>query len=160
MAAPRLTLRLGEREFKVAGDRGGYVTVDDVHVAVRALSDGTVWVDDGTGRRGWAVAAGDVRWVFLDGRVFQFDVQRQGARQTRGPLHHGALAAPMPATVRRIGVKAGDAVKKGQTLVLLEAMKMELPVRSASDGTVTSVNCTEGELVQPGTTLVELDELE
>jgi biotin carboxyl carrier protein len=35
---------------------------------------------------------------------------------------------------------------------------MELPVRASSDGTVTSVNCREGELVQPGTTLIELDD--
>ena len=64
----------------------------------------------------------------------------------------------MPATVRRIDVRAGDVVQKGQTLILLEAMKMELPVRAAGDGTVTSVNCREGDLVQPGTILVELDE--
>jgi 3-methylcrotonyl-CoA carboxylase alpha subunit len=64
----------------------------------------------------------------------------------------------MPATVLRIVVKTGDVVKKGQTLILLEAMKMELPVKTAADGIVTAVNCREGELVQPGTTLVELDE--
>jgi glutaconyl-CoA decarboxylase len=62
----------------------------------------------------------------------------------------------MPATVLRINVKPGDAVKKGDVLVLLEAMKMELPIRAAADATVAAVHCREGELVQPDTPLVEL----
>jgi biotin carboxyl carrier protein len=47
-------------------------------------------------------------------------------------------------------------VKKGETLIILEAMKMELPLRSSTDATVKSVHCREGELVQPETVLVEL----
>jgi biotin carboxyl carrier protein len=69
----------------------------------------------------------------------------------------GALAAPMPATVIRILVKPGVVVRKGETLILLEAMKMELPLRSPQDGTVRAVRCQEGELVQPGRVLVDLD---
>jgi biotin carboxyl carrier protein len=48
-------------------------------------------------------------------------------------------------------------VKKGDTLLVLEAMKMELPVRAPGDGTVTAVSCREGELVQAGVVLVELE---
>jgi acetyl-CoA carboxylase biotin carboxylase subunit len=68
----------------------------------------------------------------------------------------GALTAPMPATVLKVHVQAGDQVKKGDTVVLLEAMKMELPVRSPADATVAAVLCREGELVQADATLVEL----
>jgi biotin carboxyl carrier protein len=50
----------------------------------------------------------------------------------------------------------GARVKKGETLVILEAMKMELPLRASADATVTAVGCREGELVQPETVLVEL----
>jgi acetyl/propionyl-CoA carboxylase alpha subunit len=67
-----------------------------------------------------------------------------------------ALSAPMPATVVRINVAAGDTVKDGDVLVLLEAMKMELPVRAPRDGVVARVNCRPSELVQPGEPLVEL----
>jgi pyruvate carboxylase subunit B len=63
----------------------------------------------------------------------------------------------MPATVRRINVEPGATVKKGDTLLVLEAMKMELPVRAPVDGTVTSVSCREGDLVQAGVVLVELE---
>ena len=62
----------------------------------------------------------------------------------------------MPATVLKVLVSAGAPVKKGDTLVILEAMKMELPLRAPADATVAAVHCREGELVQPDTVLVEL----
>jgi 3-methylcrotonyl-CoA carboxylase alpha subunit len=67
----------------------------------------------------------------------------------------GTLIAPMPATVIKVLVKAGDAVKKGDVVVVLEAMKMELPLRALGDGIVSAVGCREGELVQADAALVE-----
>ena len=99
------------------------------------------------------------RWVFLDGEVFRFDVDTAATRR-RGGAHHGPLSAPMPATVIRIVAQPGATVKRGDTLMILEAMKMELPIRANADGTVTGVHCREGELVQPGTTLIEIDDAE
>jgi len=66
-----------------------------------------------------------------------------------------ALMAPMPATVIRVQVKPGDAVRKGDIVLVLEAMKMELPIRALGEGIVAAVHCREGELVQPDTALVE-----
>ena len=133
-------LRAGDREFKVSleGDR---VLVDGADVAVPPHAA--------------TVADGDRRWVFLEGEVFEFEVPRPGRR--KGSAHHSSLTAPMPATVTRINVETGAAVKKGDTLLVLEAMKMELPVRAPSDGTVVSISCKVGDLVQPGLALVELD---
>jgi 3-methylcrotonyl-CoA carboxylase alpha subunit len=51
----------------------------------------------------------------------------------------------------------GDAVRQADVLVVLEAMKMELPIRATASGIVTAINCREGELVQPGQPLVEID---
>jgi acetyl-CoA/propionyl-CoA carboxylase biotin carboxyl carrier protein len=67
-----------------------------------------------------------------------------------------SLAAPMPATVVKVLVKPGDRVAKGDTVLVLEAMKMELPLRAAGDATVKAVHCREGELVQPEVVLVEM----
>jgi biotin carboxyl carrier protein len=67
-----------------------------------------------------------------------------------------ALAAPMPATVASIQVTAGQIVETGDLLVVLEAMKMELPIRAPRRGRVVAVACRRGELVQPGVPLVEL----
>jgi 3-methylcrotonyl-CoA carboxylase alpha subunit len=66
------------------------------------------------------------------------------------------MAAPMPGVVLKILVAKGDVVVKGAPLVVLEAMKMEHQIVATHDGTVSAVNCREGELVQPGIDLVEL----
>ena len=122
------------------------------------IVDGRVSVDGvetPAPRRAWAVSAGDARWVFLDGEVHVFEVVRQGRKRSGG--QHATLTAPMPATVIRINTPAGTVVKRGETLLVLEAMKMELPVRATEDGTVKSVNCRVGDLVQAGVSLIELE---
>jgi 3-methylcrotonyl-CoA carboxylase alpha subunit len=62
----------------------------------------------------------------------------------------------MPGTVLAIAVTTGQQVRTGDVLLTLEAMKMELPIRAPRDGVVTAINCTEGELVQPGILLVDV----
>jgi 3-methylcrotonyl-CoA carboxylase alpha subunit len=66
------------------------------------------------------------------------------------------MSAPMPGVVLKILVSAGDVVTKGQPLLILEAMKMEHVIAAPFDGRVSAVNCSEGELVQPGVDLIEL----
>ena len=68
-----------------------------------------------------------------------------------------ALSAPMPATVVAIIVAPGQEVAAGDLLVMLEAMKMELPIRAPRAGRVKTLACREGELVQPGVPLVEME---
>lgn len=63
----------------------------------------------------------------------------------------------MPGTVIAVKVTAGDAVERGQTLVVVEAMKMELEVKAAADGTVAAVLCSPGESVTKGQPLVALE---
>jgi biotin carboxyl carrier protein len=63
----------------------------------------------------------------------------------------------MPARVIRILVQPGAAVKKGDTLIVLEAMKMELPIRAPANGNVAAVHCRDGELVQADTVLLDLE---
>ena len=61
----------------------------------------------------------------------------------------------MPATVTALNVAPGQSVKQGDVLIVLEAMKMELPLRSPRDGKIKKLNCKKGELVQPGVALLE-----
>jgi biotin carboxyl carrier protein len=100
----------------------------------------------------------DHRWAFWNGRIFRgSQTNTQPAVRSRAKRDaHQELTAPMPATVLKVLVTVGANVKKGETLVILEAMKMELPLRASADATVTAVGCREGELVQPETVLVEL----
>ena len=63
------------------------------------------------------------------------------------------VASPMPGTILSVNVAAGDAVKRGQVLMILEAMKMENEIMSPCDGTVASVNTSKGSTVESGTLL-------
>ncbi len=63
------------------------------------------------------------------------------------------INAPMPGNILAVNVKEGDVVKKGQVLMVLEAMKMENEIMSGVDGTVTSVCVTKGATVETGAVL-------
>ena len=142
------------------------VTVNDVELRAEQIDSAAVWLrraesSDGSERGArqtlaYAVVSGGVHWVFLGGEVYRFEADQMAGRRKRSASTAGSLTAPMPATVRRIEAKPGQAVRRGDVLIVLEAMKMELPVRAPADGTIARVNCREGDLVQPGQELAEL----
>lgn len=76
--------------------------------------------------------------------------QRQTVNNT------GAVTAPMPGTVIRIEKKTGNAVKAGELVLILEAMKMENEILAPTDGTITVMNCKEGGTVAGGDVLFEV----
>jgi acetyl/propionyl-CoA carboxylase alpha subunit len=105
--------------------------------------------------RMFVATSGDVTWVFHDGVAYQ--IEAPSAARLRGHQTHGSLSSPMPATVVSVKVASGDVVTGGQTLIVLEAMKMELPVRAPGDGRVKGVYCKPGDLVQPDVSLIEFE---
>jgi propionyl-CoA carboxylase alpha chain len=72
-------------------------------------------------------------------------------------LPHGGLIAPMPGVVLEVRCAVGDAVEARQTLVVLEAMKMEHHVRAPADGVVAEVRVKVGQHVENGTLLVAFE---
>jgi acetyl-CoA carboxylase biotin carboxyl carrier protein len=66
------------------------------------------------------------------------------------------VRAELVANIARVVVAVGDAVEPGQMVVLLESMKMEIPVLAEHGGTVTEITVAEGDVVQEGDTLVIL----
>ena len=99
------------------------------------------------------------RWIFWKGHVFRGAfgaAEKAPGRPSKAAVGPTSLIAPMPARVIRILVQPGAAVKKGDTLIVLEAMKMELPVRAPADGTVAAIHCRDGELVQADAVLIDL----
>ncbi len=74
------------------------------------------------------------------------------AAATGGAGHK--MQAPLPGTIMQIFVKQGDAVKKGDKLLMYEAMKMENNLLAESDGTVTAINCRQGDNVLQGDVLL------
>ena len=67
------------------------------------------------------------------------------------------VKAPMPGNIMKVNCKAGDSVKRGDVLVVLEAMKMENDVCAPADGVVASVEVTQGATVETAATLVTLN---
>ena len=67
------------------------------------------------------------------------------------------VEAPLPGTVFKLKVKEGDAVKKGQVLMIMEAMKMENNVLAEKDGVVSKLHVTEGASVLQGDVLAEIE---
>jgi biotin carboxyl carrier protein len=78
------------------------------------------------------------------------------AAATQETLSGGAIVAPMPGTILSVAVEVGAAVTKGQTLLVLEAMKMENEIQAPADGTVQELNVSQGLSVNAGDTLIVL----
>ena len=89
---------------------------------------------------------GEAVLVFDDGRAFKFDLTARGASHHHA--HDGDIIAPMPGKVIAVDVAQGDAVKAGQRLMVLEAMKMEHALTAPFDGTVTELSVGAGSQVQ------------
>ncbi len=100
---------------------------------------------------------GTRRMLWLNGRTHQYE--RVLPRAAGAASHDVSLAATIPAVVADILVNVGDTVAAGDKLILLESMKMVIPIQAPYDGTVSAINCQKGESVQAGTPLIELDEM-
>ena len=126
---------------------------------VSRVAQGTYLVDrDGRSVVVYVTGTTDNWWAFCEGEVYRTAPRVEPRKRSRAA---GSLAtevtAPMPATVVAVNVTAGSTVKKGDILVVLDAMKMEMPLRADADATVKAVRCTPGELVQADAILIELE---
>jgi 3-methylcrotonyl-CoA carboxylase alpha subunit len=142
----------------LGGDRYR-ATVDGVTIEVtaRKLPDGRLEIADERGAHVAEVTAeGGRRFVRFGTLEFVLDAESGGRRRAQARTG-GGLEAPMPGVVMRVMVAAGDTVKSGQPLVILEAMKMEHVIRAPRDGKVASIAARAGEMVGGGTALVELE---
>jgi biotin carboxyl carrier protein len=132
---------------------------------VTRVGDGVFAVEIGDRREiVYAARTPAGRVAFCNGEVFHEGAAKRpdaaGAASHKRPAASAGpalpMTAPMPATVTKVLVEPGAAVKKGDTLIILEAMKMELPLRASADGTVAAVHCRAGQLVQPDAVLIDL----
>jgi 3-methylcrotonyl-CoA carboxylase alpha subunit len=98
------------------------------------------------------------RWVTVNGRTFVL-TKLSGTPKRGGQAHHaaGVLTTPMPGLVRAVQVAEGDSVTKGQTLVIVEAMKMEIKVAAPFDGVVKTVKVKPGQTVEKDQPLVDVE---
>jgi len=125
-------------------------------LSVFAAAPGTFVLEEGARRETFHCARdGDLVHLFWRGVVYRLTREREGARAAPRPAASG-LTAPMPGKVIVVRVAPGQAVRKGEELLVIEAMKMENALRAPRDGVVKSVGARPGDMVSPGVVLVEL----
>ncbi|MGL6107083.1 biotin/lipoyl-containing protein [Romboutsia sp.] len=82
--------------------------------------------------------------------------QQISKRQATSVQGSGSVSAPMPGTINDVRVNIGDAIKKGQVLLILEAMKMENEIMASCDGSILAINVSKGTSVSVGDILVTI----
>ncbi len=98
---------------------------------------------------------GEQRQIWVNGRTFNYQRIRQ---RGGGTAPTGSLSASIPAVVSQILVNVDDVVKAGDKLILLESMKMVIPIQAPHDGVITAVYCAAGDSVEAGIPLLEIEE--
>ena len=145
--------------YEVAHTAGGYRLENSeraipVAGVVRGADGGLTAEIDGRRRSGAAIADGNRVTVFLDGARREILFEEPGAAAMSAEIGGGRLTSPMPGTVVRVLVEAGQAVSKDEPLIVLEAMKMEHTIAAPADGTVDSLPFAVGDRVEEGVELV------
>jgi len=156
----RTTFAHGDQELEVRyrALRDGSFRLDEGAVArIHAWSPGGIDVElDGLRRRGAVTRAGDLVVV----QSPHGDVELRVLPRFEPPADEapgGGLVAPMPGKVIDLRVGPGDAVKGGDTLLVLEAMKMEHPLRAPHDGVVAELRVSQGDQVANGALLLVVE---
>lgn len=128
-----------------------------LHLDVRRLGEGSfVVARDGRREIFHCVRDGDRVHLFWNGRPYELRLEREGARAAQRQLS-GSLEAPMPGKVIKISVRVGQRVKKGDEILVVEAMKMENQLRAPKGGRVLRLSVQVGDMVGPGVVLAEIE---
>jgi len=143
-----------EASVEVSGPDRQDWTLDGDMFAVNRMGSG--WVISGTALPPYA-KSGDAITIF-DGYGLSFKVVDPLDRAAGAAGDGNLVEAPMPGLVKAVFAEAGAAVKEGDRLAILEAMKMEHSLLAARDGVVAEVLAQAGDQVEAGAALVRLDE--
>ena len=157
---------IGERQYTIEINRDDQITIDDVAypIDLRAIDEATFsLLIDNTSHEALVEATNGEIQVLLRGRLYTARVEDERASRlsrSGGGLHAGSgevtIKSPMPGLIVAVTVSVGEVVKKGQTVVVLESMKMENELKAPRDGTITSIKISPRQSVEQGQPLVVL----
>ncbi len=107
----------------------------------------------------WAQRLGNELWLHFKGKTFVKDLSSSAKRRARGGASAGAddIIAPMPGKILSIKVREGDQLKKGDLIIVMEAMKMEYSLKAPQDCKVNKLLCSANDQVSLKQKLVDLD---
>ena len=151
--------------------------VVELNITRQDSQEGWCRTTDGNTHRFFWAWSGNALQLWVDGDLFIFEraevssrtAQGSSARDSSargpsgpgfGPVGGGDIVAPMPGTVEQILVRPGDIVERGQTLIIMESMKMELEIAAPRAGVVKRIAVIQGGQVEKGMRLLELDDVE
>jgi biotin carboxyl carrier protein len=145
--------------------RGYQVIIGDKTVSAEILRSENGRLDlslNGQRVTAYVSTDGAKRWVTVNGQTFALTKSTAGTRRAQHGHHaQDELTAPMPGQVRAVNVTEGESVTKGQTLLVLEAMKMEIRVSAPRDGVAGKLLVQQGQTVEREQVLIEIvDQLE
>jgi len=135
-------------------------TIGDQTVDVEIIRAGNGQLElliDGQHITAYVSADGVKRWVTINGQTVVLTKSSAAQRKSSGQDQAAELVAPMPGLVRSVNVVEGEAVKKGQTLLTVEAMKMEIRIQAPKDGVVKSLTVKVGQTVEREQILIVLE---
>lgn len=159
--------QVGDQVFEIALERKGegyQAVIDGQNYEVEVLAAQTGQLTLRVAGRPvtlYTAEDGAARWVSVTGCTYR--LAKPIPRAVRHAAETGggeSVRSPMPAQVRAVQVTPGEVVEKGQTLLLLEAMKMEIRVRAPSAGKVSRLLVSNGQAVEKEQALVELSPAE
>ena len=143
----------GKSYRAVIGDRS--VEVEIAHIQSGQLE----LLIDGQRVTAYVSSDGAKRWVTIRGQTFTLTKSAGGRSKAKGTGHEhvSELAAPMPGLVRSVNVSEGESVSKGQTLLVLEAMKMEIRIHAPREGVIQKLRVKQGQTVEREQVLIEIE---
>jgi biotin carboxyl carrier protein len=151
--------------------------VVELNITRQDSQEGWCRTTDGNTHRFFWAWSGNALQLWVDGDFFIFERAEVSSRTAQGssargssargpsgpgfgPSGGGDIVAPMPGTVEQILVRPGDIVERGQTLIIMESMKMELEIAAPRAGVVKRIAVIQGGQVEKGMHLLELDDVE
>ncbi len=137
-----------------------FIHLDGRSWCLRALGDGEFLLElDGATHRLWLAANGDETFIHLDGRSWCVRALEgeAGGTGSGGAAGEDTATAPMPGVVLSVHVGEGEAVQRGQPLLVIESMKMETTIAAWRDGVVAKLHCGKGDTFERKAPLVTLE---
>ncbi|MDD5170194.1 MAG: biotin/lipoyl-binding protein [Syntrophales bacterium] len=142
-----LLARIGEKSFVT---RYQIISENRIHMEV-----------EGIGRNVYIADNGDGKLININGTTYLVQdadaLARNGTRKRSSKELPQEITPPMPSVVERIMVAEGDLVEKGQSVIVVSAMKMEATLQAPFKGKVLKINVAEGDKVMPGQILVDIE---
>lgn len=144
----------GEMTINSVKEEDEEIPISDISISYNSNLDRFLVNIDKISKLAHVVKVKDSYWIHLDGRINIVNSHEIGYSNQK--QSEGSLVAPMPGTIIEILVKKGQKVRKGQSLMVMEAMKMEHKIQSPKDGEVISISNEVGQKVDMGAVLVEI----